>query len=134
MNDTRQQLKDLVLRLKNANGKSVTVSALAEAAGVSRSTIYKYYPDVLTLLRGQHQTSTEVDSARDMNKIDLIRRQLSKNKELVAYLSNICSNQLIEIYELEETLDQVQKASNARLAYLESKIAKLESKKLRIVK
>lgn len=134
MSDMRLYLKELVVKMREANGDAITVSALANTAGISRSTIYKYYPDVLALLRSQQESIVTVSSANDLRKIDLIKHQLSKSKDLVLYLSNICSNQLIEISELEEAIDQIQKSNSARVSYLESKIAKLEKNTLRRVK
>lgn len=133
MANMRLHLKSLIVKLREKNAGAITVSALANAADISRSTIYKYYPDVLVLLRDQQKVATS-DSSKDLRKLDMTKQQLCKSKELVSYLSNICSNQLIEISELEEAIEQLQKSSIARISYLESKIAKLEKITLRSVK
>ncbi|WP_116799872.1 TetR/AcrR family transcriptional regulator [Pseudomonas syringae] len=134
MSNTRRNLINLLSSLKATSNIPVTVSALAKAAGISRSTIYKYYPDILDMLQSQNTPFTTAKQTEASVKMDLMKRRLAKSKELIAYLSNICSNQMVEIAELEEFIDQLQKTSAAKISYLESKIAKLEIVPLKRVK
>ncbi|MFC6336173.1 TetR family transcriptional regulator [Pseudomonas sp. CCM 7891] len=134
MSNTRRNLINLLSSLKATSNIPVTVSALAKAAGISRSTIYKYYPDILDMLQSQNTPFTTAKRTEASVKIDLMKRRLAKSKELIAYLSNICSNQMVEIAEQEELIDQLQKTSAAKISYLESKIAKLEIVPLKRVK
>jgi AcrR family transcriptional regulator len=134
MSDRRSLLICHLANLKEKGGAQVTVTDLAKAAGISRSSLYKYYPDVLSLL----STSTDniQRSAFDGagKKQDMLRNQLKKHKDLVACLSNICSNQLVEIAELNERIAYLERTSEAKIAFLTAQIASSERKSLRTVK
>lgn len=134
MRDTRTRLLACIESSKSANAQKLTVSALAKSVGISRSSIYKYYPDVIALLSGGKPDAMLSRTFKDSSKVDLMREQLSRSRELVLYLTNICSNQLIEISKLKEELDLLSSSSTAKILYLESKLSKLEKHSLRAVK
>lgn len=123
----------IIERHQGSDAGFLTVSALAKAAGISRSTIYKYYSDVIEIIGANKTKIPAVAKNEDVKKVDLMRRQLIKNKEITCYLTNICSNQLVEISELKGALEELERNTSAKIAYLESKIAKLEKSPLRTV-
>src|SRR5262245_44148091 len=56
----RREVRDAVLdttaALVSANGlRSVTMSQIAEQTGIGRATLYKYFPDVDTIVRALHE-------------------------------------------------------------------------------
>jgi AcrR family transcriptional regulator len=54
--EVRQAILDAVGQLVEQQGLlAVTMSEVAERAGIGRATLYKYYPDVQTLLAAWHQ-------------------------------------------------------------------------------
>ena len=132
MNNNRVTLLSIIEKHGKSNIR-ITVSALAKAAGISRSSIYKYYPDVLDAIdRAKANMSSSVRN-ESIHKIDLMRSQLVKSKELVSYLTNICTNQLIEISELKISLRDLESNTTAKISYLHSKLSKLEKNPLRVV-
>lgn len=133
MSNIRITLLAIIENHRESNS-SLTVSALAKAAGISRSSIYKYYPGVLELIATSKKKTSSAAKNESLKKIDFMRRQLSKNKELMSYLTNICTNQLIEISELKSALEDLERNAAAKISYLESKVAKLEKLPLRTVK
>lgn len=132
MNNTRAALLAVIEKHRKAEA-SITVSALAKSVEISRSSIYKYYPDIPDLIannKGKSQSSAQTENIK---KIDLMRSQLIKNKELLSYLTNICTNQLIEISILKDALEDLESNTNAKISYLESKVSKLEKPQLRAI-
>lgn len=81
-NDTiaahREEVRDAILDAASAlvaerGLTSVTMSAIAQRAGITRATLYKYFPDVGAILAGSHERQvernlTELVAARDATK------------------------------------------------------------------
>lgn len=129
---TRDLLYKIIEKLNKEGEHVISVTRLAKEAALTRSTIYKYYPDVLSALGRGINNQAAIESAI-FTKNDILNRQLKKNLKLVAYLTNICSNQLVEISEMREHYDRLERASAAKINYLESKILKLTKSPLRSV-
>lgn len=123
----------IIERHQTSDTGFLTVSALAKAAGISRSTIYKYYSDVIEIIGVNKTKASAVAQNGNLKKVDMMRRQLIKSKEITCYLTNVCTNQLIEISELKSAFEELERKASAKIAYLESKIAKLEKSPFRAV-
>lgn len=52
----REAIVEAVGALATEHGSAVTMSALAARAGVSRATLYRYFPDVTAATRAWHET------------------------------------------------------------------------------
>lgn len=53
--EVREAIQEAAARLVSEKGlRSVTMSQIAEETGIGRATLYKYYADVETILRGWH--------------------------------------------------------------------------------
>jgi DNA-binding transcriptional regulator YhcF (GntR family) len=129
---TRELLYQIIEKLNKEGEQVISVTRLAKEAALTRSTIYKYYPDVLSALGRGTSDQAAIESAI-FAKNEILNRQLKKNLKLVAYLTNICTNQLVEISELRELYDQLERGNAAKINYLESKILKLTKVPLRPV-
>lgn len=54
--EVREAIQDAAARLVSEQGlRSVTMSQIAEETGIGRATLYKYYPDVESILRDWHE-------------------------------------------------------------------------------
>lgn len=133
MSERRRTLVQQLVELEKNGTDCVTVAALARAAGISRSSLYKYYPDILALIVKKPNGRRDFASGDYDIKQDMLRGQLVKNKELVSCLSNICSNQLVEIAELSEHILHLERTSQAKIAYLQAELASMQKSPLRIV-
>jgi len=84
MSETRSRLIALIDSARidlERNPKVMSISDLARAAGISRATIYRYYPDVVSYLKS---VSGKVEDVR-------VKGQQVKNSLLKAQLSSKCS-------------------------------------------
>ena len=133
MNERRGILVQRLAELEKNGAGCVTVAGLARAAGISRSSLYKYYPDILALIMKKPSGRKQFAYGDYDIKQDMLRGQLLKNKELVSCLSNICSNQLVEIAELSEHILHLERTSQAKIAYLQAELASMQKSPLRIV-
>lgn len=134
MIDTRTRLLGIISN-QMANGDvAANISALSQFAGVGRSSIYKYYPDVVKAVKIAALDGTPEKSSVNSTKLDLLRRKYIAQKETVEYLTNICSNQLIEIIELKQDYDNLKEESSIRINYLESQLALAGRPTLKIIK
>lgn len=123
MNDTRAKLMEIICN-QMANGCiAANVSSLSLYAGVCRSTIYKYYPDVVQAVKAFALGATPKHVETNIAKLELMRKKNRSQKSVIDYLTNICSNQLIEVVELRQELEQLQEVTSLRINYLESQLA-----------
>ena len=54
--EVREAIQDATAALVSEHGlRSVTMSRIAEQTGIGRATLYKYFPDVETILRAWHE-------------------------------------------------------------------------------
>ncbi len=134
MSSMREVLLRKIRELMIPKKIPATVSALADAAGVSRSTIYKYYPDFVNMVKSVANSAASVELPGHIVKLEIMRKKIIKQKEIIAYLTNICSNQLIELSEISEFYIQQNNSKDLRINYLESQLAKFESRSLKSVK
>jgi AcrR family transcriptional regulator len=67
----RRAVLDAAARLVAGHGVSgVTMSAIAQSAGIGRATLYKYFPDVESILVAWHERQVESHLAELMNVKD----------------------------------------------------------------
>jgi ACT domain-containing protein len=130
----REVLLEKIRELMIPKKIPATISALADAAGVSRSTIYKYYPDFVCMVKSVASSAASIEPPAHVIKLEVMRKKIIKQAEIIAYLTNICSNQLIELSETAEFYIQQDNSKNLKINYLESKLAKIESRSLKSVK
>jgi AcrR family transcriptional regulator len=114
-NQVREAIIDATARLVAAHGlTSVTMSQVAEAAGIGRATLYKYFPDVEAILTTWHadqiaahlqQLTALVDEAGDPG------RQL--DAVLHAY-AQICAHRGRHGHELNALLHRGEGLANAQ--------------------
>lgn len=134
MYSRRQYIIDHLNTLRRDSPRQVSIANLARVSGISRSSLYKYYPDILQMLREQPSTTEYLSVKRGEQKQDMLRNQLSKHKEMINCLSNICSNQLLEIADLTERITHLERTSQAKIAYLQSQLVNAIRKPLETVK
>jgi transcriptional antiterminator len=95
VNSTEKELKNALIRLKHGRPKivdkkrKISISALAEEAGVSDSTIHNRYPEIAAEVREiigkAHKTQRD-------EKNEKLKSEKSKNKELREYIEQLESD------------------------------------------
>lgn len=94
-NSTEKKLNMALIRLKHGRPKivdkkrKISISALAEEAGVSDSTIHNRYPKIATEVREIIGKAHRVQ--RD-EKNEKLKSEISKNKELREYIEQLESD------------------------------------------
>jgi DNA-binding transcriptional MocR family regulator len=92
VNSTEKELKNALIRLKHGRPKvvdkkrKISISALAEEAGVSDSTIHNRYPEIAAEVR--EITGKEHKAQRD-EKNEKLKSEKSKNKELREHIEQL---------------------------------------------
>src|SRR5262249_31349567 len=73
------------VRLVSEEGfRSVTMSQIAEEAGIGRATLYKYFPDVESILRAWHEQQIESHLAELTEPMDVARTPEEKLEALLS--------------------------------------------------
>ena len=94
-NTTEKELRNALIRLKHGRPKvvdknrKISISALAEEAGVSDSTIHNRYPDIAAEVR---EIIGKEHKAQRHDKNEKLKSEKSKSKELREYIQQLESN------------------------------------------
>lgn len=94
-NTTEKEIRNALIRLKHGRPKvvdkkrKISISALAEEAGVSDSTIHNRYPEIATEVR--EIIGKEHKSQRD-DKNEKLKSEKTKNKKLREYSQQLESD------------------------------------------
>lgn len=76
--EVHETIQDRTAELVTANGlRAVTMSQVADATGIGRATLYKYYPDIEAILHAWHQRQVEAHLA----ELEAIRDQARDSSE-----------------------------------------------------
>lgn len=103
-------------------GKPLSVTELAELAKLSRSTIYRYYPDVLDKLKETRAPCAQYRRDSTSLKLRLLRDRLAGQKQLSGALAKACVELLAELAELREDIREQVEAHRLRVASLERRL------------
>ena len=137
MSETRSRLIALIDSARidlERNPKVMSISDLARAAGISRATIYRYYPDVVSYLKSVSGKVEDVRVKGQQVKNSLLKAQLSKQKDLVKALARACSELIAEVAELKATYSDQLEAKELKIKYLENSLREMGVAKPRLVK
>ena len=106
-NSTEKELKNALIRLKHGRPKivdkkrKISISALAEEAGVSDSTIHNRYPEIAAEVREIIGKAHKVQ--RD-KKNEELKSEKSKNKELRKHIEQLEAD-IRKLTSINATLD-----------------------------
>lgn len=121
--------RDVLIRLidcsytgPSALSRIVTVSALANSAGLSRTALYKTYPDVIEYMRAKCKSETPDKSAIDSIKIRVLKDRCRRAHEINKSLARACSDLIVEIAELKRSHEALNQEKDLRISYLEDKL------------
>lgn len=137
MSETRDRLIALIDSTRIDGGrdqKVMSVSELANRAGVSRATIYRYYPDVVSYLKSLYGKGEKVTHKNQQIKNSLLKTQLNKQKDLVKVLARACSELIVEIAELKANYSDQLEERELKIKYLEDSLREVGAAKPRLVK
>ncbi|PZX01979.1 hypothetical protein DFS28_101329 [Pseudomonas sp. 478] len=134
MNDTRVKIQTSLEVLLKSDTSQLSVTALAIMSGVSRSSLYKYYPDIVTKLKAVQSRGGIPTIELQGLKVSILKKKLEDQKKLVAALARVCSEQLIEISELIAKSRDDNELRDLKIAFLESQLAKTTKPILKTVK
>ena len=82
----------------------ITVAALCRRAGISRNTLYRYYPEALEAIRQlRHQADA---NATDQPTIERLRTELTSANALVRHLGALLDHYLAAYQETRDLLAQ----------------------------
>jgi len=112
---TRNHIRLAIVRIEKGrpsivdSGRKISISAVAEEAGVSRATIHNRYPDLAERIRGgvnknvihsKNEKNKELKTEKIKSK--KLREALSKTKSTLAEVSSINARLLYRNKELEK--------------------------------
>ncbi|WP_344215642.1 TetR/AcrR family transcriptional regulator [Kribbella sancticallisti] len=87
----REAILDSAWTLATEHGVlSVTMTQVAERAGIGRATLYKYFPDVEAILAAQHQRHVDSHLARLIEIRDQHTKADQRLRSAVEHYANIC--------------------------------------------
>jgi len=94
-NSTEEALKHALIRLKHGRPKvvdkkrKISISALAEEAGVADSTIHNRYPEIAAEVR---EIIGKAHKSQRDEKIELLKTEKAKSREYRAYIEKLESD------------------------------------------
>lgn len=113
---------------------TLNITSLARAVNLTRSSIYKYYPDIVELVR-IYNSGIDAEPKRQQElKVHLLKRQLSDRKYLVSVLAKACSELLVELEDARRDYEDEIKSKNLMILFLEKQLAESKVVRLRPVK
>lgn len=134
MNTTRDFLLKTLSELSTQGSGNVSITELSKKARISRSSLYKYYPDIVIKARGEVNKTSLSNLEKISLKLVILKKQLVEQKALVAMLTKVCSDQLVEIIEIQAKYTDALESKNLQITYLESALIKSKKVVLKTVK
>lgn len=110
-----------------------TVKRLAELAGISRVSLYKYYPHVISALRADNECET-VPSIASMTKFELLKSRYIKTKTDLECLTSEYLKVLLQMEDMKAFHEDSLSGAEYRIRLLEEKLARHERPGPRSVK
>lgn len=124
MSSIRDSLLVAIENSRSSSERIGSISALAKLVGVSRSTIYKYYPDVVVKFKeAMGDNAQRVVECASLKKY-LAQKQVDEYKKIVGALAKICSDQLIAMRQAELRHKDELESKELRIMDLERKLKK----------
>lgn len=126
-------LKNMIQRsYESGHTKITTVSSLAKQAELSRSAIYRYYPQIVQFMK--HLEGADKHKPHETTKLSLMTSRMEKLTHEFEGLSEACLALIVENQELmarhvDELLEK-----DLRISYLEEKLLKYEKPKPRLIR
>ena len=127
-NSTEKELKHALMRLKHGRPKvvnkkrKISISSLAEEAGVSDSTIHNRYPTIAAEVR---EITGKIHKAQRDEKNVKLKSEKSKNKELRKYIEQL-ELDIRKLTSINATLDNENIQLKAEMA--SGKVIKINQK------
>lgn len=134
MTNTQKRLLEIVMTKMSNNDIDQNITALSRDAGISRSAIYKYYPEVVAAVKRIACGGKPAPITDGLTKLSLLQKKTQLQKITIEHLANICSNQLVEIHELKQSCEMLKAETSARIHYLEGQLAIVRPGSLKIIK
>ncbi|MDD1981808.1 helix-turn-helix domain-containing protein [Pseudomonas asiatica] len=131
--NVRELLVCALEKMMHDNDKNITILSLSAAVGISRSTIYKYYPDVVDRVRSIKHRSNFRGQESIALKASKLSQKVRNLESLVTTLTNVCSSQLSEISEIRLSYEDIIEGQKMKIAFLERELKKTKRPSLRAV-
>lgn len=124
MSNTRDRLSNIIdNHLKSASaGINLSVAELSKKAKLSRTTIYRHYPEVVERLRLLREPGARARKDREALKYQMLRSRYDGQKLLIQQLSKACVELLAELSDAREDQCSEREAYQLRIATLENKL------------
>mgnify|MGYP000021658253 CR=1 FL=1 len=130
--DSREAILNSFESLKAEGG--MTVTGLARSVNLSRSSFYKYYPDIVALIK-LHNSGADVQPKKQQElKVHLLKSKLAHQKELVSALTKACSELLVELEDVRRDFADDVRSKELMIKFLDEQLAESKIKKLKPVK
>ncbi len=97
-------LEQAAAKHATATGEQVTVAALCRRAGISRNTLYRYYPEALQAIRQLHHRPDA--NATEQPTVESVRAELSSANTLARQLVALLDHYLAAYQETRDLLAQ----------------------------
>lgn len=124
MSSTRDRLTNIIdHHLKSASaGTYLSVAELSMKAKLSRTTIYRLYPDVVERLRLLREPQAQARKDKEALKYQMLKNRYLAQKVLIQQLSKACVELLAELSDTREDQRSEREAFQLRVSTLESKL------------
>lgn len=124
MSSTRDRLNSIIdQHMKSVPpGALLSISELSSKAKLSRTTIYRHYPDIVERLHLLREPGVKLRKENDALKHQILRERILAQKILIQQLSKSCVELLAELHDAREDQRTEREAFQLRIATLEKKL------------
>lgn len=99
-----------------------TVTKLAEVSGLSRSALYRFYPEAILYMRAKKEGGGERIGSDDTLKIDLLKKKIKQLSVENRALARACAELIVEFSEQKANFLNEIEERELRISYLERKV------------
>jgi len=131
--NVRESLVCALEKLIHDDCQELTLSSLSSIVGISRSTIYKYYPDIVLRVRNVRHGAGSPAQPNAILKAQKLSHKVKELESMVLTLTNLCSSQLSEISEMKLNHQDAIESLKMKIEFLESELNKSRRPNLRAV-
>lgn len=118
----QRSLESLLVRARAGQAKLLTVTAVAAAARISRASLYRYHPHVISQIQAQKGRSDAKNEQALRLKVSLLMEQLKRERETNAALARACAELAADAAALRQEFEDEKVSLQLRVEHLEKKL------------
>ena len=118
----QRELESQLVRARAGSTKLPTVASIARATGISRESLYRYHARIVSQIQSLRRNSSAKKEQQLRAKLQLLTRQLQREKETSAALARICAELAANAAAIKAESEDERLSLELRIDHLEKKL------------